>query len=143
MVREAFRRLPRPQNTMTFKKTFRTHGNPGPAEPTAGCTTLNRYSNPIPQPSIRRQDLRRKTDGGLERLREGMLAQTLAQVQSTALVRPIRRAAQEAAALAWMEEFPLLVFPCLFQEKVEAAKLRIQRQLWIEAQTSDFFETAA
>ena len=77
--------------------------------------------------------LRRRAEGGLDRLREGLLAQTLAQVQSTALVRPIRRAAQEAAALAWMEEFPLLVFPCLFQEKVDAAKHRAQRQLWVEA----------
>ena len=87
--------------------------------------------------------LRRRAEGGLDRLREGLLDQTLAQVQSTALVRPIRRAAQEAAALAWMEEFPLLVFPCLFQEKVDAAKHRAQRQLWVEAQTSDFFETTA
>jgi len=128
---------------MTFKKTLRTHGNPGPADPNAADQPLGQSSKPIPQPAIRRQELRHQTDSGLERLREGLLAQTLDQVQSTSLVRPLRRASQEAAALAWMEEFPLLVFPCLFQEKVEATRRRVQRQLWIEAQTSDFFETTA
>ena len=34
---------------------------------------------------------------------------------------PLRRAANEAAALAWATVFPLLVFPALFEEMTEAA----------------------
>ena len=41
---------------------------------------------------------------------------------------PLRRAANDAAALAWATVFPLLVFPVLFEEKTEAALRRAERQ---------------
>jgi hypothetical protein len=40
----------------------------------------------------------------------------------------LRRAANEAAALAWVTRYPLLVFPALFEEKVEAAFVQAERQ---------------
>jgi len=40
----------------------------------------------------------------------------------------LRRAANEAAALAWVTRYPLLLFPALFQEKAEAALVRAERQ---------------
>ena len=46
---------------------------------------------------------------------------------------PLRRAANDAAALAWATVFPLLVFPVLFEEKIEAAVLRLRRQARIYA----------
>jgi hypothetical protein len=40
----------------------------------------------------------------------------------------LRRAASEAAALAWATQYPLLVFPALFEEKADMALLRAARQ---------------
>ncbi len=41
---------------------------------------------------------------------------------------PLRDAANEAAALAWTTNIPLLVFPVLFEEKAAAAVLQNRRQ---------------
>jgi len=41
---------------------------------------------------------------------------------------PLRRAANDAAALAWATLFPLLVFPALFEEKIAAAVRQAERQ---------------
>ncbi|HSU56666.1 MAG TPA: hypothetical protein VLT36_21585 [Candidatus Dormibacteraeota bacterium] len=40
----------------------------------------------------------------------------------------VKRAANEAAALAWVTPYPLLVFPVLFDEKAEGALARLDRQ---------------
>jgi hypothetical protein len=40
----------------------------------------------------------------------------------------LRRAANEAAALAWVTPYPLLVFPALFEEKAEMVHERAERQ---------------
>jgi len=68
-----------------------------------------------------------------ERLKGQLLAQQLAVVTAPELNPPLRRAANEAAALAWVTQFPLLVFPVLFEEKIEAAVLRVKRQARIYA----------
>ena len=36
--------------------------------------------------------------------------------------------ANEAAALAWVSSYPLLIFPCLFEERAIAASERARRQ---------------
>ena len=46
---------------------------------------------------------------------------------------PLRRAANEAAALAWVTLYPLLVFPVLFEEKAAAAVRQTERQARIYA----------
>lgn len=117
---------------------FNTTITPTKADPP---TAFDRLSTRTPAARVRPREKRRRDDRALLHLRHRLVDQTLGQVQSLRLVEPIRRAAQEAEALAWMEEFPLLVFPCLFQEKLEAARFRTQRQMWVEARTSGFRTT--
>ena len=56
-----------------------------------------------------------------ERLKSRLLARHLAAAPAPELNPPLRRAANDAAALAWATLYPLLVFPVLFEEKIEAA----------------------
>jgi len=67
-----------------------------------------------------------------ERLKNRLLVQQLVSA-TPELNAPLRRAANDAAALAWATVFPLLVFPVLFEEKIEAAVLRVKRQARIYA----------
>ncbi|MGH7975436.1 MAG: hypothetical protein ACREDS_01900 [Limisphaerales bacterium] len=67
-----------------------------------------------------------------ERLKNKLLAEQLAEA-TPVLNAPLRRAANDAAALAWATIFPLLVFPALFEEKIAAAVLRVERQARIYA----------
>ncbi len=62
-----------------------------------------------------------------EQLKNRLLADRLA-AANAALTAPLRRAANEAAALAWVSLFPLLVFPALFEEKSQAAERQTRRQ---------------
>jgi hypothetical protein len=62
-----------------------------------------------------------------ERLKGRLLARQLAGAP-TELNSPLRRAANEAAALAWATLYPLLVFPVLFEEKIGAALRQAERQ---------------
>jgi len=55
-----------------------------------------------------------------ERLKAGLLHERLETLWKPELSAQVRRAANEAAALAWVTPYPLLVFPMLFAEKAEA-----------------------
>jgi hypothetical protein len=68
-----------------------------------------------------------------ERLKSRLLAETLDETELPALNVPLRRAANEAAALARVTPFPLLVFPALFEEKSRAAVRHAERQARIYA----------
>ena len=63
-----------------------------------------------------------------ERLKGQLLDEQLYLAGNAELYAPVRRAANEAAALAWATLFPLLVFPTLFEEKIEAALRQAKRQ---------------
>jgi hypothetical protein len=63
-----------------------------------------------------------------ERLKRRMLTLQLAALPKPEFNAPVRRAANEAAALAWVTMYPLLVFPALFEEKAAAAVRQIERQ---------------
>ena len=63
-----------------------------------------------------------------ERLKSRLLIRQLAEVPTPELIPPLRRAANEAAALAWVTTFPLLVFPVLFEEKTALAMRQAARQ---------------
>jgi hypothetical protein len=67
-------------------------------------------------------------DTEFERLKDRLLARQLAEAPTPELNPPLRRAANEAAALAWETVFPLLVFPVLFEEKTQAALRQVKRQ---------------
>ncbi|HLH54336.1 MAG TPA: hypothetical protein VKY92_12045 [Verrucomicrobiae bacterium] len=56
-----------------------------------------------------------------EALKSTLLGEQLDSVWRPELTVVIRRAANEAAALAWVTPYPLLTFPLLFEEKAEAA----------------------
>ena len=71
-----------------------------------------------------------------ERLKSRLLAEQLA-VATPELNTALRRAANEAAALAWVTFYPLLVFPVLFEEKTAAAGRQAQRQAHIYANSRE------
>ncbi len=64
----------------------------------------------------------------LEGLKDRLLRQALDDLTQPQANGFVRRAANEAAALAWDTRFPLLVFPGLFQEKTAAVLLQVERQ---------------
>jgi hypothetical protein len=72
-----------------------------------------------------------------ERLKTRLLDRQLAEAATPELNAPLRRAANEAAALAWNTLFPLLVFPALFEEKTDAALRQLERQARIYANSSE------
>jgi len=71
----------------------------------------------------------------LEALKNELLDERLATTPEPGFVRYLRSAASEAAALAWVTPYPLLVFPVLFEEKSDTALARFERQAQIR-QTS-------
>jgi len=71
-----------------------------------------------------------------ERLKTRLLAGQLAGATPDVNV-PLRRAANEAAALAWVTFYPLLVFPVLFEEKAAVALRQAQRQARIYADSRE------
>jgi hypothetical protein len=72
-----------------------------------------------------------------ERLKNQLLIRQLAEVPTPALIPPLRRAANEAAALAWVTQFPLLVFPLLFEEKTAVAVRQAEQQARIYANSRE------
>ncbi|MFM7102702.1 MAG: hypothetical protein ACKOET_19020 [Verrucomicrobiota bacterium] len=75
-------------------------------------------------------------EAALEELKGRMLREVIAGVMTPALVTPLRRAANEAAAIAWLEPWPLLVFPGLFEEKVALARRRAHKQAIIHSRSA-------
>ena len=76
----------------------------------------------------------RETD--FERLKTRLLTEQLAGAAPELNV-PLRRAANEAAALAWVTFYPLLVFPVLFEEKTAVALRQVRRQARIYADSRE------
>lgn len=72
-----------------------------------------------------------------ERLKNRLLTETLLATAQPELNAAIRRAANEAAALAWVTFYPLLVFPALFEEKIAHALRHAQRQARIYASSPE------
>ena len=79
----------------------------------------------------------------LEQLKRRLLQEALKSVVNSALATPLRRAANEAAALAWLESEPMLVFPGLFEEKAGVARQREQKQLLVRARSVGIVAEAA
>jgi len=72
-----------------------------------------------------------------ERLKKRLLTETLLATARPELNASIRRAANEAAALAWVTFYPLLVFPDLFEEKLRHAIRHAERQARVYADSHD------
>ena len=73
----------------------------------------------------------------LERLKSRLLRRELARAAGPELNTPLRRAANEAAALAWFTAVPLLVFPTLFEEKARTAATQVMRQVGIRQRSRE------
>ena len=71
---------------------------------------------------------RANLESEFEQLKDQLLAEQLHLATTAELYAPLRRAANEAAAVAWATLFPLLVFPALFEEKAVAVAQQAKRQ---------------
>ena len=78
-----------------------------------------------------------RQDGELERLKNQLLQERLEGICDARLRSSLRRAANDAAALAWVTRYPLLVFPVLFDEKARAAWQRAERQNQVRKRTRE------
>jgi hypothetical protein len=77
----------------------------------------------------------------LDDLKARLLKEELARAQEPALNPLLRRAANDAASLAWFTPFPLLVFPVLLEEKAEAARRQQARQRQIRRRSRGVIST--
>lgn len=91
--------------------------------PTAFAAETRFAVNPVPAAPFRGTH---ETD--LERLKDRLLRELLAGAPTPDLYAPLRRASNEAAALAWGTSFPLLVLPELLREKADAARHYTRKQ---------------
>ena len=64
----------------------------------------------------------------LEKLKNRLLRQLLNEVVDPDQNALLRRAANDAAAIAWATSQPLLFFPVLLEEKAQAALVQLQHQ---------------
>jgi len=76
----------------------------------------------------------------LERLKTRLLLERLKELANAEFNCQLRRAANEAAELAWVTCYPLLVFPALFEEKVEAALALAARQEPVRPRSLELLE---
>jgi hypothetical protein len=74
-----------------------------------------------------------------ERLKSTLTVRRLETLWKPELSAQVRRAAHEAAALAWITPYPLLVFPVLFEEKTETALLATDRQDQIRQRSRELY----
>lgn len=79
----------------------------------------------------------------LEALKNRLLRQLLEKTTDPGQNTVLRRAANDAAALAWLTRFPLLVFPALLEEKAQTALLQRQRQAGIRRRSLNLMLNAA
>lgn len=79
----------------------------------------------------------------LDVLKARLLRELLTGTPDTELYPQLRRAANEAAAVAWMTPFPLLVFPTLLDEKAREARRRQDHQQAVLARSRRLVKAAA
>jgi hypothetical protein len=72
--------------------------------------------------------LRTLREAELERLKRRLLVDRLETVWEPKMNVRVRRAANEAAALAWVTPYPTLLFPGLFDEMIDKERVRAERQ---------------
>lgn len=72
-----------------------------------------------------------------EQLKGRLLRRLLDDAVQPELNAPLRRAANDAAAVAWTTSFPLLFFPALLEEKARRARLQLQKQNQIRLRSEE------
>jgi hypothetical protein len=78
-----------------------------------------------------------------EQLRTNVLAGLLATAPGDTLQLYLRRAVQEAEAIAWTTSFPLLLLPVLAEEKARIARTQATRQEEIRQRSQTLLADAA
>lgn len=79
----------------------------------------------------------------LEELKKRLLRHWLEQATETGQNILLRRAANDAAALAWLTQYPLLVFPELLEEKALNAFAQHKRQAGVRRRSQNLLLQAA
>ena len=74
-------------------------------------------------------------EGHFAELKDELLGGVLDETETVMLHPRLELAANEAAALAWTTEYPLLVFPALFDEIARRERIRETRQQQIRARS--------
>ena len=95
--------------------------------------------------AIPRASYRAAQDARFLLLKNRLLGELMAQVNDPQRALPLRRAANEAEALAWLTPFPELIFPVLLEEKAAATVRQTERQAQMRrtgGSWSDWFATA-
>jgi hypothetical protein len=93
-----------------------------------------------PAPAV---PFRGRQETELDRFKIRLLRQFLKETPDPELNAPLRRAANEAAALAWMTPYPLLVLPALLEEKARTARAQTIRQARIRQRTRNLLMEVA
>jgi len=94
--------------------------------------------NPVVPPA----PFRGVVESELDQLKSRLLRELIDQQADAALHVRLRRAANDAASLAWLTPFPLLFFPTLLDEKVAAAQRQQARQRRIRQRTQTLLDEA-
>ena len=77
-----------------------------------------------------------RLDARLEAFKNRLLKRFLDEAPAVAFRAPLRRAANEAAALVWLTPYPLLLLPALMEEKARIAceQATLQKQIKLRSQ---------
>ena len=89
------------------------------------------------------QPFRAVQETEFEKLKYRLLRRLLDDAVQPDLNAPLRRAANDAAALAWTTAFPLLVFPALLEEKAKRAEAQLKKQNQIRLRSEAILVEAA
>ena len=89
------------------------------------------------------QPFRAVQETRFETLKNRLLRRLLDNAVRPELNAPLRRAANDAAALAWATQFPLLVFPELLEEKARQVQWQLQKQTQIRLRSEVILVEAA
>ena len=71
----------------------------------------------------------------LEQFKNRLLRAALNNAAEAEFYAPLRRAANEAAAIAWNTPFPLLFLPALLEEDISAARRQFERAQNVRARS--------
>ncbi len=80
---------------------------------------------------------RKEQEKKLESLKSRLLEDSMADVWEPEMRRFLSSSANEAAAMAWLTGYPLLVFPGLFEEKAASTLRRMERQVEIRQRSRE------
>jgi hypothetical protein len=111
----------------------------------AGTKTLRTKFAPLTRfevtiPSV---PMRGAPEMELDRLKNKLVRQLLKEPSFATLQVPLHKAATEAATLAWMTPYPLLVLPVLLEEKAQNIRLQFERQEQIRRRSMHIYAEAA